>query len=214
MSPINYVPQFKSYFPCFIFSFFSKIKRLYFCLLTPTLQIHFGRMYEFEMWSEVFWTVWLTNSNATWLPNKKKTSEDYCWRVYWKNSIILNLSNVCLNSVYSMAVLCGILDYFSSRDWGKMFEFLFFLSCLFSFCTWHHIRFNFMNGLERQASLIYCSDWARKALDPSGNLPCWWGVCSTSPARLASALPPWGGLLRLGAPFAFCWWDAALIHAL
>lgn len=156
----------------------------------------------------------VANSNATWLPNKKKTSEDYCRRVYWKNSIILNLSNVCLNSVYSIAVLCGILDYFSSRDWGKMFEFLFFLSCLFSFCTWHHIRFSFMNGLERQASLIYCSDWARKALDPSGNLPCWWGVCSTSLARLAGALPPRGGLLRLGAPFAFCWWDAALIHAL
>lgn len=157
--------------------------------------------------------MWLANSNANWLPNEKKTS-DFRWRVYWKNSIILNLSSVCLNSVYSMSALCSILDYFSSRDRGKMFEFLFFFSCLFSLCTWHHIRFNFTNGLERQASLICWADWAYKTLGPSGHLPCWWGVCGASPARLAGALPPRGGLLWLGAPLALCRWDAALIHTL
>lgn len=113
-----------------------------------------------------------------------------------------------------MSVLCGILDYFSSRDRGKTFEFLFFLPCLFSLGTWHHIRFNFTNGLERQASLICCAGWARKTWGPSGHLPCWWGIRCASPSGLAGALPPWGALLRMGAPMAFCRWDAALIGAL
>lgn len=171
-------------------------------------------MYEIEMWSKVFWTVWLASSNANRLPNEKKALIHFCWRFYWKNSIVLNLNSVCLNSAYSMSVLCSLLDYCSLRDRGKMFEFLFFLSCLFSLCTWHYITFNFTNVLGRQALLICSGAWAHKTLAPSGNLPCWWGVCSASLAWFAGALPLWGDLLWLGTLFAFCWWDAALIHAL
>lgn len=42
-----------------------------------------------------------------------------------------------------------------------------------------------MNGLEGQASLIPCGNGACRALVPSGSVPCWWGVCSASPARPA-----------------------------
>lgn len=113
-----------------------------------------------------------------------------------------------------MSVLRNVLDYFSSRDEGKMFELLFFLCCLFSLWTWHNIRFNFTSGLEGQASLLCHGDWACKTLGSSGNLPCWWGVCSACPGRLAGALPVRGGLPGLGTLLAFCWWDAALIRAL
>lgn len=83
--------------------------------------------------------------------------------------------------------VCSLQDLglFSSGDQREILWIFVFLSCLFSVCTWHHIRFNFMNGLEGQASLISCGNGACKALGPSGSVPCWWGVCSASPARPA-----------------------------
>lgn len=83
--------------------------------------------------------------------------------------------------------VCSLQDLglFSSGDQREILWIFVFLSCLFSVCTWHHIRFNFMNGLEGQASLISSGNGACKALGPSGSVPCWWGVCSASPARPA-----------------------------
>lgn len=93
------------------------------------------------------------------------------------------------------------LGLFSSRVQREMFWVFVCLSCLFSVCTWHHIRFNFMNGLEGQASLISCGNGAHKAPGPSGSVPCWWGVCSASPAWLCLRGELW---LRLGGERLLC----------
>lgn len=93
---------------------------------------------------------------------------------------------------------------FSSGDQREMLQLFGFLSCLFSVCTWHHIRFNFMNGLEGQASLISCGNGARKAFGPSGTVPCWWGVCSASPAQLCLCGKVWLSCLGLGGERLLC----------